>query len=616
MGHIVTACVFCLLCAAHAQCSSHHDITNSHVKANSAHSSYNDGGGGYIGSPQFNQDSKTEKPDSSKFLWDTQSFVQSVFQIYGDGETITQEGFERMLRAMNVERIVSPNIHYEPNDSKDKESNNSSLHNHEDSIRKCVPSDHMLVSNAVVTPQIYKDLCPVLLYQFMPSHSTELCHGDHSHVIENKPQDQAAVWLYSTLSIVIISLCGLLGVAVIPVMQQVFYHQLIQFLVALAVGTLCGDALLHLLPHALMPSGVEHGHTVSAADVAHSHDTSLVRGLVAMMGVVFFYFTEKCLTLISEWGKRRQRKTQLMPKVLVMREADGPASKPKESTMGVEKKLCKHKYSSYPYCYGEIADNPEGHLRNGPEGSPLCHPVPISSEGNSDSLKPRSVYGKQCNGPDISKETDIQSAEKKLLEANNESGHLDDSYTIIIREHENTHHGHSHTHGHVHSAPQSLSSVAWMVVMGDGLHNFTDGMAIGAAFSSNIAGGFSTALAVFCHELPHELGDFAVLLKAGMSAKQAVFYNMLSSILCFIGMCFGVFLGHDESTTQWVFAAAAGMFLYIALVDMIPELTSSHSKEENSLCQCLLHFAGLMSGTGIMLLIAMYEHDLKQVFND
>lgn len=60
--------------------------------------------------------------------------------------------------------------------------------------------------------------------------------------------------------------------------------------------------------------------------------------------------------------------------------------------------------------------------------------------------------------------------------------------------------------GHVHSAPESMSNVAWMVVMGDGLHNFTDGMAIGAAFSANIAGGFSTAIAVLCHELPHELG--------------------------------------------------------------------------------------------------------------
>lgn len=82
------------------------------------------------------------------------------------------------------------------------------------------------------------------------------------------------------------------------------------------------------------------------------------------------------------------------------------------------------------------------------------------------------------------------------------------SYTVILREHENKHHGHSHAHGHVHSAPKTMSNVVWMVVMGDGLHNFTDGMAIGAAFAGSLAGGFSTAVAVFCHELPHEIGEY------------------------------------------------------------------------------------------------------------
>jgi zinc transporter 10 len=111
-----------------------------------------------------------------------------------------------------------------------------------------------------------------------------------------------------------------------------------------------------------------------------------------------------------------------------------------------------------------------------------------------------------------------------------------ESYTVIIKDHDTKHHGHGHSHSkfnyfvyffyksrlksiefsnrncfhsdHVHSTPDSMSSVAWMVVMGDGLHNFTDGMAIGAAFSANIAGGFSTTIAVFCHELPHELGNY------------------------------------------------------------------------------------------------------------
>lgn len=79
-----------------------------------------------------------------------------------------------------------------------------------------------------------------------------------------------------------------------------------------------------------------------------------------------------------------------------------------------------------------------------------------------------------------------------------------------------------------------------MVLFGDGLHNFCDGIAIGTAFSISISGGMSTALAVFCHELPHEFGDFAVLLRAGMSVRQALGYNFLSSVTSFVGMVIGI----------------------------------------------------------------------------
>lgn len=81
----------------------------------------------------------------------------------------------------------------------------------------------------------------------------------------------------------------------------------------------------------------------------------------------------------------------------------------------------------------------------------------------------------------------------------------------------------------------NLPPVALMVVIGDGLHNITDGLTIGAAFAMDPITGMATALAVLCHELPHELGDFALLLQTGVSLKTAFYYNVLSSVLSFIG---------------------------------------------------------------------------------
>ena len=65
-----------------------------------------------------------------------------------------------------------------------------------------------------------------------------------------------------------------------------------------------------------------------------------------------------------------------------------------------------------------------------------------------------------------------------------------------------------------------IATVAWMIIFGDGVHNFIDGLSIGAAFSESILTGISISAAVLCEEFPHELGDFAVLLKSGMNMRQ------------------------------------------------------------------------------------------------
>merc|ERR1711915_647723 len=90
------------------------------------------------------------------------------------------------------------------------------------------------------------------------------------------------------------------------------------------------------------------------------------------------------------------------------------------------------------------------------------------------------------------------------------------------------------------------------VIVGDAIHNFADGLAGGAAFSMSMAAGFSTSIAVLCHELPHEVGDFALLLRSGMSVRVAVFYNCISSVFAFIGLIVGLLLGSQGNFSGWL----------------------------------------------------------------
>lgn len=159
----------------------------------------------------------------------------------------------------------------------------------------------------------------------------------------------------------------------------------------------------------------------------------------------------------------------------------------------------------------------------------------------------------------------------------------------------------------------TLSPVAFMVVLGDGLHNLTDGMAIGAAFGMDPVTGMATAFAVLCHELPHELGDFALLLQTGVSIKRAIFLNLVSSVLSVIGMIVGlVIAGVHTGFVRWIYAGTSGTFLYIALADLIPEL--GRNVNEKTFKNSMLQIVGILTGGIVMLAIALNEDRLRILF--
>ncbi len=137
-----------------------------------------------------------------------------------------------------------------------------------------------------------------------------------------------------------------------------------------------------------------------------------------------------------------------------------------------------------------------------------------------------------------------------------------------------------HWHTHVEEAEVDKGSkkhVAYLTLIGDGIHNFLDGAIIGVTFLTSIPLGITTTIAVVAHEVPHELGDFFLLIYGGFSNKKALWYNFLSALTAILGtIIIFVFSKEILRFSPYLVGFAAGNFLYIAASDLIPELHQKH----------------------------------------
>lgn len=125
----------------------------------------------------------------------------------------------------------------------------------------------------------------------------------------------------------------------------------------------------------------------------------------------------------------------------------------------------------------------------------------------------------------------------------------------------------THTDEHFHQPAGTL------IVLGDGIHNFVDGVLIAAAFLTDVHLGIVTSLAVFAHEIPQEVGDFAILLKSGYSRPTALLYNLLSSLATLLGGVLAYYsLENLREALPYFLALAASSFVYVAVADLIPSL--------------------------------------------
>ncbi|XP_026205146.1 zinc transporter ZIP4 [Anabas testudineus] len=330
-------------------------------------------------------------------------------------------------------------------------------------------------------------------------------------------------YIYATIANVVITLVSMFGIVLLLCTSCTSMFQLcIQFCISLAVGSLTGDALLHLLPMFL---GL-HAHSDESNSSQHSHSNNqqpeipdyIYKMLVVMSGIYYFYLMETIFSMIAY--------------------KDNHHHDQHHHAEEAEPHHCDH---------GRVLEMYQQEKKKRDQSQSKADLV-----GNEDSEKSLS-------------ETKKRTRQQRLL--------------------------------------------PYMITIGDGLHNFADGLAMGAAFSLSWRSGLATSLAVLCHELPHELGDFAILLHSGVSVRRALLLNLGSAMTSFIGLYIALNVATDLATQQWIAAVTAGLFLYVGLADMLP--TMVHISSKRPWLMLLLQNIGLLLGWGILLVLALYEERIN-----
>ncbi|XP_066480458.1 zinc transporter ZIP4 [Tiliqua scincoides] len=323
----------------------------------------------------------------------------------------------------------------------------------------------------------------------------------------------AEKYIYGSLATLVICLCALFGIVLLLCTACISaYQYVIQVFVSLAVGSLTGDAMLHLIPKFLglhsHSNGEEHDH-----GEAEGQDT-LWKLLAVLGGLYLFFLLEKFFILLGHSDY----------------EEDSGSSKGHQ---------CDHGMSLQLY---------QDEMKRRKQEKGASHADLVAAE-----------------------EADFNQLRKK-------------------------------------EPSRELRMLPYMITIGDAIHNFADGLAIGAAFSASWKTGLATSLAVLCHELPHELGDFAALLHAGLSVRRALLLNFVSALTAFIGLYIALSVATGEEFEAWIFTVATGLFLYVALCDMLPALMNVKDKRPWLLFG--LQNLGLLAGWAILLLLSLFEENI------
>lgn len=393
-------------------------------------------------------------------------------------------------------------------------------------------------------------------------------HGHyHDHESESSDLSGVGLWLNAMGCSLLVSLASLICLILLPVLfiQGKPSKAVVDALAVFGAGAMLGDAFLHQLPHAF---GGEHSHSHdhdehshSGEEYSHSHAHSLKDlsiGLSVLAGIVIFLLVEKIVRYVEEnsrgassWGHSHHHHHH--SKSTKLKDDSGEHDKIQEQHLSGEKESVS-----------EISSD---------EGLDTC----LIGEKKSES---ESFLRKRTTGGDAVKDKPNSDAPNGSVES-----------IETVKRVESSH------------SPSNLV-FGYLNLFSDGVHNFTDGMALGSAFLLyGSVGGWSRTLFLLAHELPQEIGDFGILVRSGFSVSKALLFNFLSALVALAGTALALIWGQEPGQSSLIEGFTAGGFIYIAVAGVLAELNNGSSSMKTTVIQLI----SLLSGIGVALCISLVE---------
>uniref|UniRef100_A0A7N0ULC2 IAA-alanine resistance protein 1 n=1 Tax=Kalanchoe fedtschenkoi TaxID=63787 RepID=A0A7N0ULC2_KALFE len=403
------------------------------------------------------------------------------------------------------------------------------------------------------------------LYGFGSFHE----HHHHRHNEDFSELTGAGLWVRALGCSLLVSMASLICLILLPVIftRGKPSKAVVDALALFGAGAMLGDAFLHQLPHAF---GGQHSH--SHNDMEHDHDhgqphshslKDLSVGLSVLGGIVLFLLVEKIVRYVDDNS-------------------------------------------------GGASSAAHGHHHHHHHHSKKTDALTGDSEHNDLNLHSEAVDEVNGTASNMSSEELLDDADKperiqphnvirkRKASSDKGDGKLDSDETNKAK-------GDLDGVDEKEGKAQSPSNLVfgYLNLFSDGVHNFTDGVALGSAFLLHgSVGGWSRTLFLLAHELPQEIGDFGILVRSGFSVSKALLFNFLSALVALVGTALALLLGQDPGQSSLIEAFTAGGFIYIAVAGVLAEMNSSSG---SGIKTTIVHLTFLVLGMGVALCISLVE---------